>query len=255
MEKFRKEFWVGCLVIAVVILMGVFAWLMGAFRPFSNSMQVHLLYRFAGGVKEGSPVRVAGVKVGKIDDIKFVPGGMGEESVPLRVTVSISKDASPTVRTDSRFYVNMAGIIGERYIEITPGSPNKENLKDGDTVRGVDPPRIDQLISQGYGVFGKLQTLLEDNDEVIAEFLKELPSVLASMTKIMKNNDWRKLARLVDNVNAVASDLRLMTSKFHNPETEETLDKLYIMIRRMYEIDDKALKKFFQEEGIRTRIF
>jgi len=254
MEKLGKEFLVGLLVLGVIILSGVFAWLMGTFEPFTSSSKFHVLYNFVGGIEKGSPVRLAGVKVGKVDNIEFrVP--TEEEKAALRLTVSVSKPASYSVREDSRFYVNMAGIIGERYIEISPGSYNAATLESGAVIRGVDPPRIDQLLSQGYGVFGKITELLEENQEDVDEFLTQLPKALKGINSFMKRSDWKNMHKLIENLNGVTSDIRVLTKKFNNAETQQILDKITKMIDRSYQIDKEVLKQFFQEEGIRARIF
>ncbi len=246
----RKEYLVGCLVIVVLLLVGVFGWLLGAFSPFSSSVTYHLLYGFAGGVEKGSAVRVAGVKVGRVENIEFLPETSRdqEDPVALKVTIHVAKDAAPSIRKNSKFFVNMAGIIGERYIEISPGTLEAARLEAGETVRGVDPPRIDQLLSQGFNVFGKLQAFMEENEESVSVFLKD-------MSKMIKGNEWRKLIALVDNVNAMTSEIRVVTKKLNQPTGQEVFDKLYDLIGRAHEIDKETLKQFLQEEGIRARIF
>ena len=239
------------MVLTVVVLLGVFAWLTGALRPFSHTVSYHLLYGFAGGVEEGSSVRVAGVKVGRVDSIQFVPTTKtqeGEEPAALLVTISVSKKAAPSVRKDSKFYINMAGVIGERYIEISPGASGEELLAAGSTVRGVDPPRVDQLLSQGYGLFGKLQEFIDKNE-------KSLSDLFDSLSAMLERKDWKKLLTLIDNVNAVTSDVKILTKKIRTKEMQLAIDNIYEMINRAHSIDQQALKKFLQEEGIRARIF
>jgi len=119
----------------------------------------------------------------------------------------------------------------------------------------VDPPRIDQLLSQGYGVFGRIQELLEENEKTISEFLQELPKAISGITKFMKQSNWKNINAAIGNINALTTDIRVITKKFHTPEMQEVLDKLYKMVDRAYQVDRPALKKFMQEEGIRARIF
>lgn len=254
MRNLRKEFLVGCLVLSVVVLMGIFAWLLGALEPFSHTVEYNLLYGFAGGIEVGSPVRVAGIKVGKVEGIVFLPESAPEKSesgsapVALNIRVSVSNTASPSVREDSKFYVNMAGVIGERYIEISPGTIASPPLKDGSTVRGMDPPRIDQLLSQGYGLFGKVTDFFEKNEEGMNDFLD-------SLSEMMNRKDWKKLLTLIDNVNALTADLRYVSKKLRSQQAEDVWDKLYDMVDRAHQIDKETLKQFLQEEGIRARIF
>src|SRR5690348_3261770 len=96
----------------------IFAWLMGVVNPFSNTYPLYVQYNFAGGIEAGSPVRVMGIKVGKVDRIDFAvdqKDGNGQE-VKLRIKVSIDKKAKETIRKDSKFFINLAGIIGEKFL-------------------------------------------------------------------------------------------------------------------------------------------
>lgn len=253
----RKEFLVGCLVILVFVLLGVFAWLMGVFDPFGSANRFRVLYDFAGGVEIGAPVRVAGVKVGRVERIEFLSGRKAGEfsNVALQLTLSVSPSAAASVREDSRFFINMAGIIGERYIEISPGSEQSAVLRNGATVRGEDPPRIDQLLSQGYGVFSKIQDFIDRNQKTAEEFLDQLHLLMGDANQLLKRKDWKKLGALIDNLSAMTEDLRTVTAKLQKPEAQEVIDKLYDMVNRAHEIDKATLQKFLQEEGIRARIF
>jgi phospholipid/cholesterol/gamma-HCH transport system substrate-binding protein len=247
-----KEFLVGCLVLAAVILMFVFGWLMGLFRPFTGTAEYRIRYSFAGGVEVGSPVRVSGVKVGRVENIEFLPLADSNETVELVITVA--RRALPAVRSDSKFFINMAGIIGERYVEISPGTG--ELLVPGSKVRGVDPPRIDQLLSQGYGVFGRVQEFLEENEQTLSEFLKQMRAFMKDANQYLgSDKNRKKFFSLLENLEAVSGDVRSVSGGLRNPETQKLLEQLGVLIRRAHEVDEKALRKFMQEEGIRARIF
>jgi phospholipid/cholesterol/gamma-HCH transport system substrate-binding protein len=252
MTKLSKEFWVGCLLLFVVFLMLVFGSLMGVLGPFTREARFGVLYDFAGGVEVGAPVRVAGVKVGKVEAIEFRDVKPGAEKEPsLKVTVSIAKRALPTVRTDSRFFINMAGIIGERYVEVSPGVG--EPLVSGAVVRGVDPPRIDQLLSQGYDVFGRIAEFLDKKQGTFAEFLDQLSALITDANEFLKGKENRKVFfSLLTNLNSVTSDLK---EGFKDEEVKSFFRRLREIVKRAEQIDKPALKQFLQEEGVRAHIF
>lgn len=257
-KEISKEFLVGCLVLFVIVLLLLFGWLMGVVGPLHPQARYFLLYGFAGGVEVGSPVRVSGVKVGKVEKIEFLPADFKSEPqdrVTLKLTVGVQRNAAEVVREDSKFYVNMAGIIGERYIEVSPGSSESKVMKEGATIRGIDPPRIDQLLSQGYGVFGRVQDFMDQNEETITDFLKQLKGFMADANKMLKGQDKNKFMSLVDNMNELALDARSLTKHLHDAKTEEFFSELMEVMKRAHEIDKPTLKKFLQEEGIRARIF
>ncbi|MBO9666686.1 MAG: MCE family protein, partial [Bdellovibrio sp.] len=172
----KVETKVGLLAFVSLILVGVFAYFMGFISPFSNTKELNVMFNYAGGIEEGSPVRVMGIKVGKVRAITFDPGykmASGEE-VKLRLTVTIDKKAWTSVRKDSKFFINLAGVIGEKFLEISPGSVDSGEFLSGDFVRGEDPPRVDQLISQGYGLAGKVIEILEKNEGSVTSVIKQL---------------------------------------------------------------------------------
>ncbi|MBY0371812.1 MlaD family protein [bacterium] len=249
MAKLSKEFWVGALVLLTAVLMLAFGWLMGAFSAFSGDARYHVLYSFAGGVEVGSPVRVSGVKVGRVESIEFLD--TPEDGATLDVTLSVGHRALRALRTDSRFYINMAGIIGERYVEITPGEA--EPLMPGSKVRGIDPPRIDQLLSQGYSVFGRIQQFLDEKEHTIGEFIDQLSTLLTDANAFLKGKENRKeLYALISNLNSVASTLK---QGLKDEQTKQFFQRLSEVLKRAEQVDKETLKKFLQEEGIRARIF
>ena len=80
----------------------------------------------------------------------------------------VEKKAWNSIRKNSKFFINLAGVIGEKFLEISPGSLDASELASGDNVRGEDPPRIDQLISQSYGLAGKLIEMVNKNEGSIS---------------------------------------------------------------------------------------
>jgi phospholipid/cholesterol/gamma-HCH transport system substrate-binding protein len=258
MKSRAKEFWVGCLVLLAVALVLVFGWLMGVVGSFTREVRYSVEYGFAGGVEVGSPVRVSGVKVGKVERIEFLPQNVAskrEDRATLRLVVTVTPVAALAVREDSKFFINMAGIIGERYIEISPGSANQGVLAPGSTVRGVDPPRIDQLLSQGYGVFGQIQDFLEENQQTMTDFLNQMRRLITDLNGLMRGQDRKKIVVLVDNLNEITSDVKGMTRSLRQARAQHFFDQLVELIDRAHQVDKPALKKFLQEEGIRAHIF
>lgn len=256
----KVETKVGLLALASFALIVVFAYLMGFISPFSNSKDLNVMYNYAGGIEEGSPVRVMGIKVGKVKSIHFDPGYRMEngEEVKLRLTITVDKKAWTSVRKDSKFFINLAGVIGEKFLEISPGSSEAEEFSNGAYVRGEDPPRIDQLISQSYGLAGKIIDLVEKNEGSVSNMIQQLDRLttnvnktLALLDKTSKNKD---VSRLVDNAVKISDDMSYLTGNLRSKKAEETYELLHKLLFRLEPLDGPAIKKFFQEEGVRARI-
>lgn len=274
--KLTNEAKVGALVLGTVVLSLIFAWAIGIQNPFSNSTYFYVTYNFAGGVEVGSPVRVSGIKVGKVEKIEFfVPSDTKQVAIqepgsdpiqqenaisPLRLKISVRKDASVGVRKDSRFYINMAGIIGERYVEITPGHQQSPQIRENDVVAGIDPPRIDQLISQSFDLAGKIKEIINENKGDITHSIELLYKLSNNLNKTLEWVDKSKifktdLSELVQNLIAITTDVRKVTQKVHSPEGEKTLKLLYDLLWRLEPVDSKLVREFLQKEGMRVNLF
>ena len=69
--KLSNEAKVGGLILVTGALAVAFAWIIGIQNPFNQSVDYYVTYNFAGGIEVGSPVRVSGIKVGKVEKIDF----------------------------------------------------------------------------------------------------------------------------------------------------------------------------------------
>lgn len=252
---------VGLLAIASLVLVAVFAYLMGYSNPFSSSKELHIMYNYAGGIEEGSPVRVMGIKVGKVKSITFDPDfkmANGEE-VKLRLTVSIEPKAWTSIRQDSKFYINLAGVIGEKFLEVSTGTSESGVHQSGDFVRGEDPPRIDQLISQSYSLAGKIIEMVEKNEGSITNTIQQLDKLVTNFNKTLvlldKTTKNREVTRLLDNAVKISDDVAYMTNNLRSKKAEDTYDLVHKLLFRLEPLDGPAIKKFFQQEGVKARIF
>jgi phospholipid/cholesterol/gamma-HCH transport system substrate-binding protein len=253
---------VGIMFLAAIVMVVVFAFALGVIQPLSNSKELRVAYNFAGGIEVGSPVRVMGIKVGKVRSIKFEPDfkmpETGEE-VKLVITISIDNKAWPTIRQDSRFFINLAGVIGEKFLEISPGSLEKPQFESGQTIRGEDPPRIDQLLSQSYALAGKILEFVNQNEGSLIETIETLNKLVVNFEKMLKQLEKTskdpQVHRIVKNLSTIMEDGAFFSQKVRSPEGLRTLELVNDLIRRLEPLDGKAIKKFLQDEGIKAKLF
>ncbi|MBS1959925.1 MAG: MCE family protein [Bdellovibrionales bacterium] len=274
--KWSNEAKVGALVTSTVIIALGFAWLLGFRNPFLDQNYFYVSYNFAGGIDVGSHVRLSGIKVGKVEDIEFFApardqvvsqkesGSASQDPnlayTPVRLKISVRKAALPGIRKTSQFYINLAGLIGERYIEITPGTIDSPPLQPGDTVAGVDPPRIDQLISQSFNLAGKIQELIERNKGDITRSIELLYKLSNNLNKTLEKVDESKilskdLSRLITNLMEVTTDVREVTKNLRTDEGQKTLKLLHDILWRLEPMDSERIRTFLQKEGVKVKIF
>jgi phospholipid/cholesterol/gamma-HCH transport system substrate-binding protein len=135
------------IVVGLFLLSGIVAVVWLAVRlgdvSFSEDKRYHIIAGFtsASGLRAGTHVEAAGVRVGTVDRIDF-----DAEKYEARVTlaidrgVPISKDAVASIRT--------AGIIGDKFVKITPGGDDRL-LEDGMEIKETESSiNLEELISK-----------------------------------------------------------------------------------------------------------
>jgi phospholipid/cholesterol/gamma-HCH transport system substrate-binding protein len=275
--KWTNEAKVGALVTSTVVIALGFAWLLGFKNPFTDQNYFYVTYNFAGGIDLGSHVRLSGIKVGKVEEIEFFApapnqvvsqkdSGSADQGVanvaytPVRLKISVRKAALPGIRKNSHFFINLAGLIGERYIEITPGTIDAPQLLPGDMIAGVDPPRIDQLISQSFNLAGKIQDLIEQNKGDITHSIELLYKLSNNLNKTLEKVDQSKilskdLAQLITNLMEVTSDVHEVTKNMRSAEGQKTLKLMHDILWRLEPLDSERIRTFLQKEGVKVKIF
>jgi len=213
MIKTSIETKVGILFFLTLVILGVFVYLLGIFNPFTPTYKIHVLFNYAGGLSIGSPVRVAGVKVGRVSDIKFITSSAND--LKISVTLLMKSSIKKSLKKNSEFFINISGLIGEKYIEIKPGN-HFEAIEDNETLTGIDPPRIDQLISQSYEVFSRIENIMKNNKGNFTRALTIIESLSLSMNKIFKSTteaDKKNIRNIIANIRKITTDFSKITGE------------------------------------------
>jgi virulence factor Mce-like protein len=155
-------------VIALVLLGAVSFWAFTRFNPFSHPYQFSAVFQNVNNLQPKSPVRIAGVNVGKVESVTGLPGGRGA----ARVTMSVSKDGLP-LHTDAQLKIRPRVFLeGNEFVDVQPGSPEAPKLKSGGTI-----PINQTAVSVQ---FGQVLTALQANTRKdLQNFLKEYSQGLA----------------------------------------------------------------------------
>src|SRR5436190_16357972 len=108
----------------------LFLWLsFGGPIPFNpQGYRVLVSFPNAGQLATQADVRIAGVSVGKVIDKSLDPQGNR-----TLVTIQMNNGFAP-IRRDTRAILRQKTILGETYVQLTPGSPNSPMLPDGGTL-------------------------------------------------------------------------------------------------------------------------
>ena len=126
MQRMHVEITAGIFLIICILCLALLSIKMGQnYVMGSNVYSVTATFGNSGGLNKGAPVKIAGVPIGQVKNVKL-------NNYQAEVTLDITNDV--TLREDAIATVKTQGLIGEKFISISPGgSPNK--LKPGDSIR------------------------------------------------------------------------------------------------------------------------
>ena len=201
MSQRSIEVKVGILILVALGLLGGFVVIMGGLS-FEPTYEVYVDFENPGGLQSGAPVRVAGVKVGKVSEIRFRGGELddkGQPVAPIRVVAEVEKRYQNAIHDNSRWYVTAQGVLGELFLAVEPGSHDRPTLQNGAVVQGVSPPRLDLLLSESYELLHRAYEGITKNEDKIGETFDGLHRTLKGTGDFFQNNQ-KKLDNIVTNV-------------------------------------------------------
>jgi phospholipid/cholesterol/gamma-HCH transport system substrate-binding protein len=125
---------VGSLIVVALLVLGVALYKLGkAVNLFSKRYELHAFLKEAGGLRVGGSVMVAGQLAGNIKDIRFLPVD-NDTLRNIKIIVGIDQALQEQVRRDSKARVRTLGLLGDKIIDISPGTPRFTPLHNGDTI-------------------------------------------------------------------------------------------------------------------------
>lgn len=201
MSQRSIEVKVGILILVALGLLGAFIVVMGGLT-FESTYTVYVDFDNPGGLKAGAPVRISGVKIGRVGAMEFrgdVIDSTGERAPLIRVATSIESNYRKAIFEDSRWFITTQGVLGEQYLAVDPGTPSEPPLKDGAVVQGISPPRLDLLLSEAYELLHHAFVAVSRNEKQIGETFDGLHKTLKGTGELFEKHGER-IETILENV-------------------------------------------------------
>ena len=149
----------GIFVIAGMGVALLFIFLIGSQQNlFSSTFKLHINYRTVVGLREGAFVRFNGINAGVVDLIDIL------DDTTVRVKVSIDKKILPFVKADSRANISSDGLMGDKLIQILPGTQNAPGIKDGGELIAINPMDMDKVMARVEKVGIRIESIVSNID-------------------------------------------------------------------------------------------
>lgn len=143
--------------VALVFLAGGVLLMGQKTKMFIPKGKLRVVIEDVAGLKEGAPVWLAGVDVGVVTDIRFTNP---EKTNEVDINLQISNDALKKIGPDSRITIKTRGLMGEKYVDITPSQKYFE--QPATVLRGTPTVKLDDVLQKAGSTFDRLNSIVEN---------------------------------------------------------------------------------------------
>jgi len=197
MSRLNVEAKVGFFVVLGIVLLAYMSTRIGKHEIRGDrGYEVFVYFDSVSGLSTDVPVEIAGVEVGRVSSIELVRD-QAKVGLRLRRNIRVRKGAQALVRTK--------GILGDKYVELVPGSPDAELLGEGETIaQGVGSTDVDTVL------------------KTMGEIAGDVREVTRALAAVMGGEDGREsLQSIISNIQEVTEVVKALVS-----ERQQDLDAI-----------------------------
>jgi phospholipid/cholesterol/gamma-HCH transport system substrate-binding protein len=265
-------------VLALIILVLMILRLEEGMGLVARKTTFHALVDHTQGLKIGGPVRMNGVDIGNIHDITIAG-----DSAQVDIKFAVKADVARYLREDAAVNIKALGLLGDKFLEIVPGSPGRPPLSPGSIISGRSGPDVTDLttgaamtidrvnktleriqealtaVTQGHGTTGKLindPEVFDRSKEVLEKMDRASDKGLALLEKIERGQGTvGKLiadGELYARANQAVKELNDLAKKLNNEKgtlNKLTGPELYAKLDQLTVRGDQLLDKVERGEG------
>ncbi|MBA3334306.1 MAG: MCE family protein [Acidobacteria bacterium] len=208
---------VGIFVLASLLILGFLILnATGDFNPFERKIRLKARFATADGLREGAEVQLAGVTIGKVEEVKLLPPDSPEdarvEATLIVEEIFDGKPISERIRTDSTAQLIATSILAnDKMINITPGSPKGQNVSENAVLNSTESMSINQLTQTGNELLQQINKMSVPTNEI----LNKANRGEGTLGRVINDES------LYNNLDATVGETKLTMTKLQN-----TLDRI-----------------------------
>ena len=238
--KISRLFWIGMIFVisSIAFIAGLLYLQDISIRKANYTFTV--LFDNIQGVNVGDKIDMLGKKIGKVSQSRII----GQR---ISVELSIDNSFAFSIPIDSKIEVKSEGLIGSKYISITPGLNTKDYILPGETVEGLKEFDFAEItpgivpLTQDLSAFARRlkATLGEEEKDKIRFTIKNIESLTAELDslafnygRIITEDDIKNIKDFIKNLNGVVKDLKYGVNK--------EINKIDSMLEDFKQVTDKS---------------
>ncbi|MGI9554234.1 MAG: MlaD family protein [Thermodesulfobacteriota bacterium] len=210
----KNEYKVGLFFMVGILVLVFIMDFLGDIPFYSDSKTVYTYFDTLGELREGNPVKLEGLVIGDVSDIKL-------EDRKLKVSMEVNKDAP--VKNDSIASIQLTSLLGTSYVNLTFGTAASADNYGDYPLPSLEPTDLNKILAKLDSAIGSLDNALGafggfgDNEEGISKIVSNLDIVLEDLAsgkgtlgKLIKDDE------LYNEVTVAMKNLRNITTKLND---------------------------------------
>ncbi len=226
MEYRRSEVGAGIFILVSFIILALMIFAVSDIQSlFKKKKEIKVLFQYSDGIEKNAPVRYSGIKIGKVTNIRMAP----EFGDKVELTLSIYRYA--IIKEDTRAAIKTQGLVGDKYVELSGGSPQMSVLEPGKLLIGEESFKLEDLTKAGLELVTKMKGIANNIDRIANNIDRMTgdPATTASIKTILHN------------LQDTSANLEVMTSS--KDEVAQGLKNLPEMLKKLEDLTTVILKK------------
>ncbi|RJR15943.1 MAG: MCE family protein, partial [Nitrospiraceae bacterium] len=166
MKNVSTELKVGVFAIIVIVLLSYMTFKVGGMpMVWEKGYRLHAVFDDVSGLDEQSRIKIAGVEAGLLEKI-VLEDGRARLTLLIQPDIKVYKNAVVSLR--------MSGLLGDRYLALSPGTSDQSVLKDGDMIAETFPAAdIDILANRLTSAADQISDLTRNVNSIFGETEKQ----------------------------------------------------------------------------------
>jgi len=239
-RRYALQLRIGGFILLALVLFFAIVYLLGArARYFESKYELAAEFTEVAGLIEGATVRLAGVQIGRVTAVVLSPRPGGK----VRVTMSVAKRFQERIRQNSEARIATQGLLGDKIIDITPGSLDAPPLAPGALLSSQEPQEMSRMFAEGASTL-----------RAVSELASTLRTAAERLEKGGTFDDIgaavKSARRITDEVEKGKGWLHVLV--FEEPESLRRLNALLASTQRLIdkaETGDNAVSTLLSKES------
>lgn len=208
---------VGLLVLAALLVFATVIFTLGRQeRLWERKVRYEIHLARAGGLQSGAQVSLGGVVVGSVESLAF-PRDVAARYIEVRIAVA--GEVAPRIREDTVATVRTLGLLGDRYIELSAGTPERAPIPAGGLIPAIDPLDYEAVLGQS----GDIVTNVVEVSTALRDVLQTIQRGEGLLGAMLANREFgdatlRDFADALGNVRTTSARLETILTRVDRGE-------------------------------------